>query len=329
MNLEFQTWEQPLLSRAHEARGSSELSNLAVIGDQVSLERAHRRAAKVTAAHSRSIYLATALLPKDKRQAVRALYAFFRTPMDLVSRRTHGSDQTLAAWRKRALSPAPPAHDLLATAWADVRARYRIPRRYVEQLVEGVERVLHGARFQTFDDLASHAYAVASTVVLMCMHIVGFRDEGAVPYVIKLGVALQITEILRDVGGDWRDGRVFLPVEEMEFFGIEDGDLAVGRVDERWQTFMSFQIARNRSLYDEALQGIDRLNRDGRLAMAVVAELYRAVLEDIEAHGFDVFTRRARVGTLGKLARLPGVLWRRFPLDVGTASPERILGEPV
>jgi len=152
--------------------------------------------------------------------------------------------------------------------------------------------------------------AVASTVGLMSMHILGFTGEEAIPYAVKLGVALQITNILRDVGEDWRAGRVYLPAEELAAYGLSEEDVAAGRVDDRWRKFMRFQIDRNRRLYAEAWPGVPMLSKDGRLAVTAAADFYRAILGDIEAHDYDVFHRRAHVSSWGKLRRLPGLWWR-------------------
>jgi len=157
--------------------------------------------------------------------------------------------------------------------------------------------------------LTEYAYGVASTVGLMSMRIVGYRSAAAIPYAIKLGVALQLTNILRDVGEDWRAGRVYLPVEELAAFSLAEADLSRGQVDDRWRAFMRFQIERNRRLYAEAWPGIELLNKDGRFAIAAAGELYRRILDDIEAHDYDVFTRRAHVSTLRKLLGLLNLWW--------------------
>jgi phytoene synthase len=271
------------------------------------LRQAYARCEAVTARHSRSFYMASGLLPPDKRRAVRALYAFCRTSDDIVDQPGGDPEAALAAWRHRVLEAYPPEADLVAVAWADTLARYHIPHRYVEQLIGGVARDLHQKRYETFEDLAAYAYGVASTVGLMSMHIVGFSGPEAIPYAIKLGVALQMTNILRDVGEDYRSGRVYLPQDELAAFGLSDADIAESRVDDRWRALMRFQIERNRRLYAEAWPGIALLDRDGQFAIAAAAELYRGILDDIEAHDYNMFTRRAHVGKLGKLRRLIGL----------------------
>ena len=194
-------------------------------------------------------------------------------------------------------------------AWADARQRYHIPLRLAEQLIEGVAHDLDQTRYATFDELAAYAYGVASTVGLMSMRIAGYRSISAMPYAIKLGIALQLTNILRDVGTDWRAGRVYLPADELAAFDLSEDDLDRGQVDDRWRAFMRFQIARNRCLYGEAEPGIQLLHREGRFAIAAAADLYRRILDDIEAHDYDVFTRRARVGPGHKLLGLLSVAW--------------------
>ena len=281
-----------------------------LVTDEDLLERAYAHCTSVTALHSRSFYLATGLLPADKRRAIRALYAFCRVTDNIVDCPEGDVERSLAIWRDKALSPQPAPNDLVATAWGDIRLRYRVPQRYAEQLIEGVARDLRQKRYATFEDLATYAYGVASTVGLMGMHIIGFSSMEAIPYAIKLGVALQMTNVLRDVGEDWRAGRVYLPSEELAEFGLAEADLAAGKVDHRWRALMRFQIARNRRLYAEAWPGITLLDRDGRSAVAAAGEFYRALLADIEAHDYDVFSRRAHVSGWGKLRRLSGIWWR-------------------
>lgn len=303
-------WERILLGLAFEAWHSIVHVPTQPIQDSKLLEEAYTHCHSVTALHSRSFHLASALLPAHKRQATRALYAFCRVTDDLVDRSTGDVEARLRVWRQRVSTWHPPADDLVAVAWADTRAHYHIPQRYVEQLIEGVGRDLRQSRYDTFEDLTTYCYGVASTVGLMSMHITGFAGPEAIPYAVKLGVALQLTNILRDVGEDWRAGRVYLPQEDLAAFNLSEADLAAGRVDERWRAFMRFQIARTRRLYAEAQPGIALLNPDGRFAIAAAASLYSAILDDIEAHDFDVFGRRAYVSGWGKLRRLPGIWWQ-------------------
>lgn len=304
MNLQVTRWEDELLRLALEgieserAYGSSEL------------ERGYTQAENVTRQNSKSFYLASALLPRAKRRAVRVLYAFCRFTDDLVDESSAEATEQLAAWRARALAPPPAGADVLLQAWHDVRVRHRIPVTYVRHLLDGIGLDLIQSRYATFDELARYCYGVASTVGLMAMHIIGFKDKSALPYAVKLGVALQLTNILRDVGEDFRQGRIYLPQEDLRRFGYGENDLARGVIDERFRSLMDFELGRTRQLYAEAWDGIRLLSPDGQLAIAAAADLYRAILRTIEQNGYDVFNRRAQLSASEKLARLPG-LWLR------------------
>ena len=310
LDIPLQSWEHQLLTWAQEPLQSLKLSHQ-VKADSGLLDLAYEHCAEMTRQHSKTFYLASGLLPRDKRRAARALYAFCRVTDDLVDR-NDGADalELLDEWQAKVSSHHPDGSDMVALAWADARARYKIPAGYAEQLIQGVARDVHQQRYATFADLAEYSYGVASTVGLMSMYIIGFKDVDAVPYAVKLGVALQLTNILRDVGEDWRAGRLYLPHDELAQFGLSETDIGNEVNDSRWQMFMDFQIARNRQLYDEAQVGVSMLSADGRFAIAAAAGLYRAILDDIEARQGDLFHYRAHVNTMGKLRRLPGIWWQ-------------------
>jgi phytoene synthase len=303
-------WENRLLNLAHEAWQAIAPVDRPPRVDAALLESAYRHSAALTAEHSRSFYMASSLLDSPARQAVRALYAFCRTADDIVDEMNDEAAQLLEAWRERALDWHPPEHDLVAVAWADTRAKYRLPQRLPEQLLDGVARDLDRVRYRTFDELATYCYGVASTVGLMSMYIIGYEDEDAIGHAVKLGVALQLTNILRDVSEDWRRGRLYLPTEELQAYGLSEQDVANGEVDDRWRAFMRFQIARTKALYEGSRPGIALLAPQGRLAVSAAATFYGAILDDIEGHDYDVFSRRAYVNTWGKVRRLPKVWWR-------------------
>lgn len=309
MQVQTHTWERALLSLAYEAyHTESSVKQLHV--DCATLTRAYAYCESTIAIHSKSFLLASSLLPAEKRRAVRALYAFCRVTDDIVDRGNGDTRTQLEQWHRRILAHHPPHDDLVAIAWADARLRYHVPVRYAEQLIEGVARDLTPTRYETFEELAAYCYGVASTVGLMSMHVIGYAGAHAIPYAIKLGVALQLTNILRDVGEDWRAGRLYLPLEDLAQFGLREDDLARGQVTEAWRAFMRYQVARNRLLYAEAMPGLALLDSDGRFAIAAAAELYQGILYDIEAYDYDVFSRRAFVTKWGKLRRLPGIWWR-------------------
>jgi 15-cis-phytoene synthase len=143
------------------------------------------------------------------------------------------------------------------------------------------------------------------------MYIVGFKNNEAVPYAIKLGVALQMTNILRDIGEDYRNGRLYLPREELTFYGIREQDIAEGHITDNWRQLMKFQIERTRQLYEESWAGVKMLEREGQLAIGAASVFYQGILEDIEKHDYDVFNRRASLSALGKVSRIPA-LWLKI-----------------
>ncbi len=310
MQFRASQWEQPLLAKAVTAPGERLSASPRLGGPSAAVQIAYTHCAGVTRRNSRTFHLATRLVPRAERMALRSLYAFCRLSDDIVD---GGEDEPLtrlAGWRAAVSSAPQGSSEPVLLAWADTRARYGIPEAYVAQLLDTLAQDLTTTRYETFDQLAAYCYGVASTVGLMAMHIIGYTGPEAVPYAVKLGVALQLTNILRDIGEDWQRGRLYLPLDELAAFDLSESDIAVGRLDDRWRAFMRYQVAWNRKLYREAMPGVGLLDRRGRFAVAAAAELYRAILDDIKASGYDAFHRRAHVGDLTKLRRLPGIWWR-------------------
>ena len=302
-------WENQLLALAGNTPHPQTLPFFSYWAGDVALRKAYKQAEMITSQHSKSFYLASGLLPEEKRSAVRALYAFCRTVDDIVDESSEGErDSQLDYWRGMVESASFADQDLVAAAWADALARYHIPRHYALQLIDGVGRDLFQARYQTFEELATYCYGVASTVGLMSMYIVGFHSNDAVPYAIKLGVALQMTNILRDVGEDYQNGRLYLPREELTYYAIPESDIGQGRVTDNWRQFMKFQIERTRQLYAESWPGVKMLEREGQLAIGAASVFYQGILDEIERRDYNVFEGRASLSALGKISRIPA-LW--------------------
>jgi phytoene synthase len=298
-------WEQRLLEHAYQGL-DAEPDPVELTIDSQQMAQAYRASAEIIREHSRTFYLASALLPPAKRRGARALYAFSRLTDDAVDGFSADPQRSFNAWTQR-VQRAPDPDDLPLLAWMDTQRRFGIPDVYAIQLLDGVARDLEQDRYTTFEELTEYCYGVASTVGLMAMYIVGFNSAQAFPYAVRLGVALQLTNILRDVGEDWARGRLYLPQNELVEFGITEADIDAGRVDDRWRAFMRFQIDRVRGLYREALPGVTHLHREGRFAIAAAAQLYEAILDDLEVNGMDNLNRRAYIGLSGKLRRLPRI----------------------
>jgi phytoene synthase len=284
-------------------------SRAATSSAPLTLHEAYRCCNEITRTHSRSFFLSTQLLPPEKRRAIRALYAFCRTSDDLVDNAQQDAVRSLARWVALVHAPHAPLDHPVLLAWNDTVARYAIPQALIDELLAGVAMDLTVSRYATFEDLWLYCYRVASVVGLISMQIIGYGD-GAAKYAVRLGVALQLTNILRDVGEDAARGRIYLPQEDLERFGLSADDILQCRLDERFRHLMRFEIARANLLYEQSWPGIALLSADSRLAVGAAAEIYRGILAKIAGNGYDVFNRRACVPLPEKLTTLLWVRWR-------------------
>lgn len=279
----------------------------------VSTDEAYAYCRGVARAIARTFYYGSLFLPKPKRRAAWALYAFCRTADDIADEPELFPEplNELERW-ERGLRDAYAGHPrgAVMTAWADMLRDYAVPIEPALDLLRGVAMDIAGARYETFEDLRVYCYRVAGTVGLLMAPILGATDSSALASAVDLGIAMQLTNILRDVGEDARNGRLYLPREDMERFGVSELDIARGAVTPAFRELMRFQIARTEHHYARGLAGVRRLNKDARLAIQLSGELYRAILDQIRRNDFDVFSRRAHVSSAGKLAALPGA-WRR------------------
>jgi 15-cis-phytoene synthase len=273
----------------------------------LSLADSYRACETITRHHSKSFFLSSQLLPAEKRRAIRVLYAFCRTSDDIVDQPGTDLARALACWVAQVQTPQATHHSVLL-AWHEVVARYNIPQHLVNELLAGIAMDLTVNRYATFEELWVYCYRVASVVGLLSMQIIG-ADDGAADYAVLLGVALQLTNILRDVGEDGQRGRIYLPQEDLARFGLSDEDILAGRHDDRFCALMRFEIERAHQLYEAAKPGIALLSPDSRLAIAAAGEVYRAILGKIEQQSYNVFAQRARVSLMEKLLVVGG-LWK-------------------
>jgi phytoene synthase len=261
--------------------------------------------------NSKTFFLATALLPAAKRRAIRALYAFCRASDDLID--VQGASLAdIERWRTEVRRPTEQQTDPVLYCWALMRQAHHVNPIYEDELISGVASDLQPVVYQSWEQLERYCYLVASTVGLLSIPIVGLRKgvsfEQAAPFAIQLGIALQLTNILRDVGEDAAQGRVYLPQEDLERFGLSREDVLNGVQDERFTTLIKFEIERARWLYRQAIPGIALLSASGQLAVGAAALLYRAILDEIELIAYRVHERRAFTSGKRKLAMLPRVL---------------------
>ncbi|MCB0712729.1 MAG: phytoene/squalene synthase family protein [Ignavibacteriae bacterium] len=283
------------------------------------IELAYDYCRSVTATHARTFYFASLFLNRQKRAACYAVYAFCRYVDDLADE--HGEpdnpmaniamERALSQWRNdlESVYSGEKKKEPVMLAWADVLNRYDIPKELPELLIEGcMSDIRSTVRFETFDELYGYCYKVASVVGLMTSRIFGYRDQDADSRAVDLGIAMQLTNILRDIGEDVAMNRVYLPQEELEEFGLENWDLVEGRITPEFRRFMSFQIDRARQYYSSANSGIPMLEPDSQLTVQLMSHNYAAILGAIEQNDYDVFSRRAFVPLHRKLLSVPR-LW--------------------
>jgi phytoene synthase len=285
------------------------------------LAQSYAHCRRVTREASKSFALAARLLPAPKQCAIEALYAFARTSDDLVDEHDEPT-RALETWIAQ-LQGTLAGNDPLLPAWADASQRYALPSVLTHELLAGVGMDLSIKRYATFSDLQLYCYRVASVVGLLSMHIIGFT-AGAEPYAIQLGIALQLTNILRDIGEDAARGRIYLPLEDLERFGVREEDILAGVRSESFQALMRWEIARAEALYQASWPGIAMLHRDGQMAVAAAALLYRAILPKIAANDYDVFTKRAFVPLQEKLLLLSSIWLQLSALQRGDLRLPRL-----
>ncbi len=242
--------------------------------------------------------VAFALLPPDQRRAIRAVHAWSRALDDSVDEEPdrRRAETLLSRWREElaALYEREPS-DPVTRALAPHVRRFEIPRGYFVELISGVEMDLTRVRYETFADLERYCYRVASVVGLICLRIFGDRNERGRVYAESLGLALQLTNILRDVKGDFARGRIYIPTEELARFGYSEESLARGERNDAFRRLMTHQAERARGYFDAAESEGHSLDRRRYLAAEIMGRVYRRLLEKIERSDFDVFSGEVRV----------------------------------
>jgi 15-cis-phytoene synthase len=267
-----------------------------------------RQAAQMTAQGSKSFYFATRFFPPHLARAAHSVYWFCRYTDDLVDEceSVNQGRRDLDAWEaalRTALRSGSADHRVLRVFLHTAR-EYSIPTEYAFELIEGMRMDLNGTRYRNFEELRVFCYRVASVVGLMMCSVIGLREkaewEMARAHAIDLGIAMQLTNILRDVGEDLERRRIYLPSEDVERFGYSERELRQHTRNQSFHELMSFQVERARAYYASGNGGIKMLNPRGRFAVKVASDVYQHILARIEASQFDVFERRAVVSPLRK-----------------------------
>ena len=284
------------------------------------LDAAYDLCRRITKAEAKNFYYAFRTLPAVKRRAIYAAYAFCRLCDDIsdddMSREERlegfGGVRTSLDEARRGRFEEP-----VYTALGDAATRFGIPWNYFDEILAGVEMDLDISRYETFEDLREYCHKVASVVGLVSIEIFGHDEHPDVEaYAVDLGLAMQLTNIIRDIKEDAGRDRVYLPQDELGRFGYTEKDLTNGVVNEPFRELMRFQVERARECFDSGRKLIPLLEPDARACTAVLIEVYASILDRIEAAGYDVFSRPVSLSTGEKLmtmvklwtmSRVPGL----------------------
>jgi phytoene synthase len=288
------------------------------------LEESYESCRQITADYAKTFYLGTLLMPKEKRQAVWALYAWCRNTDELVDGLESQSTtpETLQKWEKQLESVfAGTPIDNFDVALVDTVAKFSMNIQPFRDMIAGQRMDLYRSRYESFEELKLYCYRVAGTVGLMLTDVLGLNSNSFnAPWepkkydpteeAVALGIAMQLTNILRDVGEDAQRGRIYLPLEDLALFNYTETDLLTGVNDDRWKSLMHFQIQRARKYYNRAEAGIRFLIRDSRWPIWSALMSYQGILNVIERNNYDVFNQRAFVSKSEKMISLP-IAWLR------------------
>mmetsp|Transcript_99099 Transcript_99099/g.181781 ORF Transcript_99099/g.181781 Transcript_99099/m.181781 type:complete len:491 (+) Transcript_99099:74-1546(+) len=283
------------------------------------LEEAYQLCKKITERASKTFYAGTKLMTEDQKKAVWAIYTWCRRTDDLVDCPPDPSSEKMLAglneWRSRLPKVFDGvAYDKLDLAILDTKKRY--PTLSIEPFNDMIKGMMMDTeqfgknRYETWDELYVYCYRVASTVGLMTLPVLGtapgYTEEEAKAPAIALGIALQITNILRDVGEDAQRGRIYLPKEDMDRFGVTEQQIMNGVVDENYVNLMKFEIQRARDWYAKSHEGIPMLAKHSRLGVQGAGDMYSKILNKLEENNYDNFRKRAYVNKFEKLVTILG-----------------------
>lgn len=303
------------------------------------LEQAYERCGEVTSEYAKTFYLGTQLMTPVQAKAIWAVYVWCRRTDELVDgpNASRITPKALDRWEERleALFDGRP-YDELDAALTDTISRFPVHIQPFRDMIEGMRMDLVKSRYETFDELYEYCYRVAGTVALMSTPIMGVdpRYKGPLEPVYRaalaLGTANQLTNILRDVGEDaYQRNRIYVPLEELDRFKISEKEImnglhssATGKMDDRWRSFMNFQIGRAHEYFAEAEAGVDLLDGKARWPVWSALILYRQILDAIETNGYDNFSKRAYVPKWRKFMSLPVAYTRALlPTHAALKSP--------
>jgi 15-cis-phytoene synthase len=269
-------------------------------------ERAYAEVERLTRQRARNFAYGIMVLPREKRRAIAAIYAFARRVDDIADGELEPARKRAELEELGAALDAPPGEDAMFVALDDARTRFPIPAHSLHALVDGGLQDLEQARYADFGELRAYCTKVAGAVGVCCVAVYGSDD---VERAETLGIALQLINIIRDVREDWELGRVYLPQDELSSFAVSESDIAAGNVSGAWHSLMTFQAERARTYLQDGLGLLRSLDSRSSLCVSTFAGLYRETLDRIEERGFDVFDGPPRLSALTKLRIVGRGLW--------------------
>lgn len=274
----------------------------------MTLADSYRYSRRITREHAKSFYFCSRVLPRRRSQAAYAVYAFCRHCDDVIDEAPspearHAAADSLLHDLDLVLAGKTDGDRLpMALALEETVKDFAIPRQPFEDLIHGVKLDADPVELQTWPELKDYCYFVASVVGLIMARVFGVRDDSALEAASDLGLAMQLTNICRDVGEDLDQGRVYLPAEELAQFGLTKDDLRQKIVTPKFRDLMIFQIARAREIYARSEWGIAYLaDRSSRYTVWLMRHIYAGILPEIERLDYDVLNHRAHTSTLTKL----------------------------
>lgn len=283
----------------------------------VDLRKAYTHCRALTRMHAKTFYLSTRFLPNVKQRSIFSIYVLCRYMDDLIdeaydlsnNQKLSEDDLTgVVSGFKMKLDIAyetGKADNPILAAFADTLKLYHIPKEYPLDLLQGVCMDMTKNRYENFLELYDYSFKVASVVGLMTCEVFGYTHPKALSHAIDLGIAMQLTNILRDIGEDLNRNRIYIPKEDLDRFNLKESDLFDRKMDERFIALMEFQIQRARSYYKSSDEGISLLTPDSRLPVYLAKYNYSRILDKIEENKFQVFSQRAYLSTSEKLAVIP------------------------
>ncbi len=255
---------------------------------------------QITQQSKSNFYYAFSVLPKEKRDAIYTLYSFCRQTDDIAdgtdsSRKKH---KTLDFWERELFRQFNDLTDTRFDKIWKIAQKFRIPLEYFQELINGVRMDLAHVRFSSIEELINYCYRVASVVGLMSIQIFGYRDERVKEYAVNLGIALQLTNIMRDVGVDAEMGRVYLPQEDLETFGVSEQDIIDKKYSQSFIKLMSHQHERAARYYLKAAQALPAGERRNMIPSQIMKNIYHHLLRVLERRNFEVLQNKVEIPTL-------------------------------